>query len=123
MRTRKRNYGGIFIGQWIPTNGKGLWSNVAKKVKVVSLEKVYESEDGKFSDYELTIDNWNTVVEGLIYTDPKFIRELRRILKDSGFKGVSTLDYTEQGMQGDDYVSLSSGPEFSKSYTQKIRNK
>jgi hypothetical protein len=52
--------------------------------------------------------NWNVREEGLIYTDPDFIRSFRKILMTMGFsqRAVRGIDYTEQGMQGLDYVSM-----------------
>ena len=61
---------------------------------------------------------WKVWRDGLIYTDEAFLRELKQALKKRGFP-VRGLDYTEQGMQGDDYISLSAGPSFVQAYKKK----
>lgn len=46
--------------------------------------------------------------DGLIYTDDQFIAELKAALNDMGFEPeeVDDVYYSEQGMQGEDYVSF-----------------
>lgn len=48
--------------------------------------------------------SWNIDTDGLIYTDPQWLSELNTFLQGKGFD--ETLDYTEAGMQGRNYVSL-----------------
>lgn len=52
--------------------------------------------------------NWDVTKHGLIYTDPQWIKDFRASLVSLGFSAnsVRNVDYTEQGMQGDNYVSL-----------------
>jgi len=51
---------------------------------------------------------WDTSKYGLIYTDDRWEREFRAGLKLSFpvLKAIQSVGYTEQGQQGDDYVSL-----------------
>lgn len=49
---------------------------------------------------------WDIDRDGLIYTDQGWIKELRETAKQLGFERADELDYTEQGMQGEDYVHL-----------------
>ena len=60
-----------------------------------------------------TKKDWNIHKHGFIYTDNSFIRDLRKQMNALPmFRGVFTtrgdaaVDYTEQGMQGENYVSV-----------------
>ena len=46
--------------------------------------------------------HWDVNIDGLIYTDKQFLQDLNAFLAQHGLPAVS---YSEQGMQGDDYVS------------------
>lgn len=118
------------------TNGKGLWSSEKRKVNCSSI-KLYliddESFNEKFGLGELRVyfsfKDWNTRNHGLIYTDPAWLKDLRDYLISIGFTSASvkSIDYSEQGMQGDDYVSLDTGKSFNKivldNLPSKIKNK
>jgi hypothetical protein len=43
---------------------------------------------------------------GLIYTDPGFLRGVKALLKEVGMPAWSQVDYSEQGMQGFNYVDM-----------------
>jgi len=93
------------------TDGNGLWSGKNKMVQIHKLELGYTCTDlghefGELRVY-FTKKSWNPEKDGLIYTDPKFMTELRKALVDAGFTKAAAKDvsYSEQGMQGDDYVS------------------
>ena len=95
------------------TNGSGLWSQVAKTVQCVKLDADARVSDGEreFGELRVYFDvkTWNVRKDGLIYTDEQFIKELRAALNDLGFSPEAVDDviyYSEQGMQGADYVSL-----------------
>jgi hypothetical protein len=87
----------------LETNGRGYWSSDRRYVEV-----------NKFALHgnELRVyfkkRSWNVDKHGLIYTDPKWIKELRQFFSDCWMKKTASkhLDYSEQGMQGDNYVSL-----------------
>ena len=98
------------------TDGKGLWSNHATAVKVTKLALAYVSEDGKHGELRVYFDtkDWDTTQHGLIYTDRMFLKELRNYLDSLGISRDCV--YSEQGMQGDDYVSLDCGEEFIESF-------
>ena len=102
------------------TNGKGFWSSEKRKVKIDSIEIESITDDNGDEIYVgdktrtpvmlylrvfFNRKNWNTEEHGLIYTDEKWIAELRKGLREIGVTATG-LEYTEQGMQGDDYVSL-----------------
>lgn len=56
--------------------------------------------------------SWDISNDGLIYTDQQFLQELRWLLDWLGFSRTKDVNYSEQGMQGDDYVSLDTSDKF-----------
>lgn len=101
------------------TNGQGLWSDVAKEVKVTELECDWSEDDvGTWGELRVHFDtkSWDVNDDGLIYTDKEFLDELRGYLELNGLDD-SDVHYSEQGMQGDDYVSLDVGSKFITSWT------
>jgi hypothetical protein len=110
-----------FIGK---TNGKGWWSNELRRIACTSAELYLldDSDDGKlnfdFGELRVYFNNksWDIKTHGLIYTDPAWLKDLRAYLLSIGFTSaaVKSVDYSEQGMQGNDYVSLDTGKSFNK---------
>jgi hypothetical protein len=98
----------------LETDGKGYWSSKQKKVKIVdvALGCDYTNELQLYFSKK----SWNIKEDGLIYTDEKFIKQFRKYLVSKGVpkKIANDIDYTEQGMQGDDYVSLEYGEDTSE---------
>lgn len=93
---------------FLSTSGKGLWGARKQDIKITKIEaRMYEGEDfGELRVYFST-KTWNTETDGLIYTDPLFLRQLHSFLRTLGLPATDrSVDYSEQGMQGDDYVSL-----------------
>lgn len=102
------------------TNGKGYWSDVIAPVNITKITVDYVNDERDFGELRVHFDNtWVVATDGLIYTDPQFLRELRKELTAVGFAGAD-VDYSEQGMQGDSYVSLDVGKKFMKSWDKKI---
>ena len=62
-------------------------------------------------------NTWDTNTDGLIYTDKQFMKELKELLVQKGFD-TSDLSYSEQGMQGDTYVSCDVGERFINTFMQ-----
>jgi hypothetical protein len=87
------------------TNGQGLWSNVAKAVRVVDMRMSYISEEKDYGELRVYFDTrtWNVDTDGLIYSDRQFLQELNACLLQ---RGLAEASYSEQGLQGQDYVSL-----------------
>lgn len=103
----------------LQTSGGGYWSTHARLVGITSIELVpYDVDYGELKVYFNT-DTWRPDQHGLIYTDPMFKEQLVQWLISLGFAG-GDVGYSEQGMQGDNYVSLDAGEAFVKSY---IKNK
>ena len=102
------------------TNGEGFWSTEKRLVNIKSIE-IDSITDDNGEEIEVgdnrtpaaimwlrvyfNRSDWNVKKHGLIYTDTKWIAQLRKGLREIGLTAAD-LDYTEQGMQGDDYVSL-----------------
>jgi len=104
----------------LETDGKGLWSKIKKKVKVTKVK--YGKWDGKELCLYFNKKSWDVEKYGLIYTDRRFINDFRKYLISKGIpkKAAIDIDYTEQGMQGDDYVSLEYGKTFQNYLINKI---
>lgn len=102
---------------YFKTAGDGYWSNRQTEVNILNIDIPYiDSTEGTFGELVVTfdVDDWNIDTDGLIYTDSQFLADLRQHLINEGFskEAVMALDYSEQGMQGEDYVSLDAGEEF-----------
>lgn len=96
----------------LDTAGDGLWSDVSKPVQVTKLSLGYVNDEEDFGELRVHFDKgWDVRKDGLIYTDSLFLVMLREKLNDCGFAGAD-VDYSEQGMQGDNYVSLDVGKDF-----------
>lgn len=98
------------VSLFISTSGDGLWSNKKQQVKVTNIF-INAGEEILLRTY-FDPDTWNINKHGLIYTDKGFLQGLRadakRLAEVGRLPGYNwnDLNYTEQGMQGDDYVSL-----------------
>lgn len=103
------------------TNGSGYWSDVAKAVTIVDMQLGYCADEMDYGELMVTFDTdtWNCEQDGLIYTDKLFVEQLREFLNAHGLPGAD-VSYSEQGMQGDDYVSLDCGADFILAWTQKF---
>ena len=95
------------------TNGTGYWSDVAKAVRITDMRLGYVSDDKDFGELRVYFNTqtWDVNTDGLIYTDKQFMQELRKALNAAGFAGAD-VDYSEQGMQGEDFVSMDVGADF-----------
>jgi hypothetical protein len=102
------------------TAGDGYWSNVSKDVEVTDMQLGYVNDEGDFGELRVYFDTdtWDVNKDGLIYTDSRFKQDLMQFVKEQGL--VVDLCYSEQGMQGDDYVSLDVGAEFLDSWARKF---
>jgi hypothetical protein len=103
------------------TNGTGYWSKIATAVDVTKLDLQYINEEKDFGELcvHFAVDDfpsncWDVSTMGLIYTDKLFMSELRAYLQTLGFTAAEAADveYSEQGMQGDNYVSCDVGAVF-----------
>lgn len=92
----------------IQTGGDGLWSTRSTVIEITQLSINWVGNG--LVEVNLTFDTntWNTERDGLIYTDNLFLigvhEKMAKLLPGVNF----ALGYTEEGMQGEDYVSLES---------------
>jgi hypothetical protein len=94
------------------TNGVGLWSSESNKevqgcmyftlLKTESDGEVY----GGTATFHFSKEDWDVDKYGLIYTDEGFLDSIHNKLKEAGFEKYQEINYSEQGMQGDDYVDF-----------------
>jgi len=101
------------------TNGKGYWSRKATAVEITGLQLSYINDELDFGELRVRFNTktWDVNKDGLIYTDKQFMRELKELLVQKGFD-TSDLSYSEQGMQGDTYVSCDVGERFINTFMQ-----
>ena len=106
------------------TDGGGYWSRKRKEVRVTELTvhvfNINDEDDEGDEDFgELCVhfntNSWRPDVDGLIYTDKLFMQELQAYLNSIGIAG-DDVSYSEQGMQGDNYVSCDVGAKFISSW-------
>jgi hypothetical protein len=103
------------------TNGTGYWSNKRKAVEITGLQLSYTNDELDFGELRVffNTNTWDTYKDGLIYTDKQFMRELKELLTVQGFD-ASDVCYSEQGMQGDTYVSCDVGECFINTFMQAV---
>lgn len=103
------------------TSGNGYWSRAIKNVRIVDMTVPYVNDERDFGELKVYFDtdHWEVDEDGLIYTDHGFMTDLRNFLALHGLNNLD-VDYSEQGMQGDDYVSLDIGKDFIDSWEAKF---
>ena len=107
------------INATLNTAGDGYWSNKAKAVEITALQLAYTNDELDFGELCVFFNTatWDTAKDGLIYTDSVFLDELCALLTQLGFD-ASDVSYSEQGMQGDTYVSCDVGECFINTFMQ-----
>jgi hypothetical protein len=108
------------------TSGTGYWSSVINaeiRITDIKLMQGTQWEDDHEIHGELRVyfdtETWDVNEHGLIYTDKLFIKQLREFLVQHGLPGDDVC-YSEQGMQGNDYVSLDAGTKFYEAWMEKF---
>ena len=99
------------------TDGNGYWSIQIKTVRIIRVELAYVSDDKDFGELRAYFDtrDWDVDNDGLIYSDMGWKHTFLTCMeKEFGFSPDAILDvsYTEQGMQGTDFVSMDVGQQF-----------
>ena len=99
------------------TDGKGYWSTVARKsIRINRVAIASISDDGEYGELHAYFDEseWNVESDGLIYSDQAWMKSFRSCMATLGFsvQALADISYTEQGMQGTDYVSLDVSQDF-----------
>ena len=104
--------GNFDINEKIRTSGVGLWSSIEKDVYITNISWIYKQHNDEYLLDIFFDDSWNIEEDGLIYTDGTFIINLKQQLLSLRESEkipelpYEKLSYTEQGMQGREYVSM-----------------
>jgi hypothetical protein len=97
-------------------DGRGLWSATEKFVTVNRVRVAYLDDDGDFGELRAYFDpaEWDTDKDGLIYTDRAWMSSFLSCMATLGFsvQAIADIDYSEAGMQGNNYVSMDVGGDF-----------
>lgn len=104
-------------GYILECDGSGLWgAEPGATVEVTKMTVPYVNEEEDFGELRVYFDPtfWNIREHGLIYTDNQWLDQLRELLVEILFSrgAADDVDYSEQGMQGENYVSLDVGKPF-----------
>lgn len=104
------------------TDGKGYWSRAKKTVGITNMRLSYVNDEQDFGELRVYFNtkDWDVNTDGLIYTDKLFLSCLRDFLNAQSLAGQD-VDYSEQGMQGDNYVSLDVGAAFIAAWDAKFK--
>lgn len=102
------------------TCGDGYWSEVSKAVRITDMRLGYVNDEKTFGELcvYFNTQDWDVNVDGLIYTDSLFLDELQDFLHEQELN--TEVSYSEQGMQGTNYVSLDVGEGFIKAWDAKF---
>ena len=99
------------------------WNKVRADVTVTDIDLVvyrYNDDSEIYGELRVFFDegDWNVDVDGLIYTDQLWLEQLRNYFRHRGMtiNEVNHVTYSEQGMQGRDFVSLDASASFIKAY-------
>lgn len=96
-------------------DGKGMWSDCTRTTTIsnvrIVVQPISQLEDGSITqvfEFEVYFSkkDWNVDKHGLIYTDDGWLNDFCKGFGEMTGYNFKELDYTEQGMQGDNYVSL-----------------
>ena len=107
----------LLVSKVLSTDGSGFWSDRVAQVPVTGLDLSYVAHGETFGELRVYFDtdSWDIDDHGLIYTDRRFIKELHDLLRGVNLD-PEDVEYSEQGMQGHDYVSLDVGSKFIQSF-------
>jgi hypothetical protein len=98
------------------TNGTGYWSPKQKFVTINRIELAYVDDEEQFGELRAYFDpaEWDIDNDGLIYSDMGWKASFLTCLETMGFStdAILHVSYSEQGMQGGNYVSMDVGSDF-----------
>jgi hypothetical protein len=97
----------------------GLWSSEKRNVGIKRIEICYTDEELEYGIIKTFFkkSDWNPEKHGHIYTDRKWLADFRKLCNSIGLPGRD-VEYTEWGLQGNDYVSLGVGKKFLKAWAK-----
>ena len=97
----------------------GYWSSAAKPVSIVDMQvTAFDKTCGELRVYFDSAD-WDVETDGLIYNDTGFEQHLLQFLANNKINHRS-VSYSEQGLQGDDYVSFDVERSFIKTWNARF---
>ena len=105
-----------FIDFRAETSGDGLWSTAKATVQCIGWDLYCFNEELNYGELRVFFDTntWRVDEDGLIYTDPAFLEEIREAF------ATNDITYSEQGMQGNNFVSFDVGSQFIQMYGRDI---
>lgn len=108
------------VNATLHTDGKGWWSSKTRAVRIIELRVPYIDDEYSWGELRVYFDrnDWNVDSDGLIYTDNLFEKELGEFLTTVGLDPID-VGYSEQGMQGDYFVSFDVEDKFLASWREK----
>lgn len=88
--------------------GDGMWADDGNaKVRIEKFNLLPALSEGAYFTVDFNTDDWNVDERGLLYTSASFLNGIRGILAEFMDPELcSKIEWTEQGMQGDNYASL-----------------
>lgn len=100
------------------TSGNGYWSEKQAAVTITDIVLSWTTDEQDFGELKVYFNtaDWNVETDGLIYSDEQFMDELKMYCWDK--YGSDDIGYSEQGLQGDNYVSCDVGEEFISRYKE-----
>jgi len=102
----------------IRTSGDGYWSTSKNIVKITHIRLTTYGNDHGYLDVYFH-DGWNIDKDGLIYSDENALKDIRQMLSKMGLN-TNELYYSEQGMQGRDFINFAVDKKFIDSYKKNI---
>jgi hypothetical protein len=99
------------------TDGTSMWAEgLVRTVQILEVDLRNCNDEQDFGELcaRFNTRDWDSQKDGLIYTDRRWIEEFRALMRTLGFspRAVEDINYSEQGMQGYNYVSMDVGPDF-----------
>jgi hypothetical protein len=99
------------------TAGNGYWSSKKKWVTINRVRMAYLSDEGDWGELRAYFDpaEWDVDNDGLIYSDMGWKHSFLTCMEktfDFSPDAILDISYSEQGMQGMDYVSMDVGRQF-----------
>jgi len=107
----------------IKVGGAGLWSTAKPTdVQITEWSVTWISITADYGEVNVHFNtqDWRPDRDGLIYTDPEFLQGINQYFRDLLGLDQDCVNYTEQGMQGDNYVSMEFYREFIQAFSQRF---
>ena len=114
------------VGFMTRNGNDGLWSDAVPRDVRIHMLNVNTWEDNlETSDFAelrayFNTRDWGIRSLGLLYTDEGWMKTFKENLRKMGFSeaAIKDVDYSEQGMQGDDFVSMDVGDAFIREFVK-----